>query len=95
MIADLELLLKKPAKNRQSRQRRTLGNQKNLRRRAAHQNNRRRTQRNSEEDLIPEEEVVITLTNDGYVKRIAPSVFRSQRRGGTGLIGSEVGEEDF
>ena len=85
----------KARKNRQSRQRRTLGNQKIY-------GDKRRTKviagglkEFKEEDLIPEEEVVITLTNDGYVKRIAPSVFRSQRRGGTGLIGSEVGEEDF
>lgn len=49
----------------------------------------------SEEDLVPEEEVVITLSEGGYIKRLVPTVFRAQRRGGKGLIGSEVGEEDF
>lgn len=48
-----------------------------------------------EEDLIPEEEVVITYSAGGYIKRLLPSVFRSQNRGGKGLIGSEVSEEDF
>jgi DNA gyrase subunit A len=48
-----------------------------------------------EEDLIPQEEVVITLSSGGYVKRLPPDTFRSQRRGGKGLIGSEVAEEDF
>lgn len=48
-----------------------------------------------EEDLIPKEETIITMSQSGYVKRVAPSSFRSQKRGGKGLIGSEVGEEDF
>ncbi|PIR98419.1 MAG: DNA gyrase subunit A [Candidatus Colwellbacteria bacterium CG10_big_fil_rev_8_21_14_0_10_41_28] len=47
------------------------------------------------EDLIPEEEAVITMSGDGYIKRLSPSIFRSQRRGGKGLIGSAVGEEDI
>ncbi|MDP3999805.1 MAG: DNA gyrase subunit A [bacterium] len=48
-----------------------------------------------EEDLVPKEETIITMSQSGYVKRVAPSSFRSQKRGGKGLIGSEVGEEDF
>ena len=48
-----------------------------------------------EEDLIPAEETIITLSKSGYIKRVPPSIFKSQRRGGKGLIGSEVGEEDF
>jgi DNA gyrase subunit A len=48
-----------------------------------------------DEDLIPEEEVVITLSAGGYIKRLPPTTFRSQGRGGKGLIGSEVAEEDF
>lgn len=48
-----------------------------------------------EEDLIPEEETVIALSRSGYIKRLPPDSFRGQRRGGKGLIGSEVGEEDF
>ncbi|KKU14848.1 DNA gyrase subunit A [Candidatus Wolfebacteria bacterium RIFCSPLOWO2_01_FULL_45_19] len=48
-----------------------------------------------EEDLVPEEEVVITFSQSGYIKRLPPGTFRAQRRGGKGLIGSEVGEEDL
>ncbi|MEK9154546.1 MAG: DNA gyrase subunit A [Patescibacteria group bacterium] len=48
-----------------------------------------------EEDLIPQEEAVITLSSSGYIKRVPPTTFKIQRRGGKGLIGSEVGEEDF
>jgi len=48
-----------------------------------------------EEDLIPNEEAVITLTRDGYIKRMPPSTFRSQKRGGKGLIGFELKEEDM
>ncbi|MDD5711071.1 MAG: DNA gyrase subunit A [Candidatus Colwellbacteria bacterium] len=47
------------------------------------------------EDLIPKEEAVITMSSDGYIKRIPPTTFRSQKRGGKGLIGSAVGEEDI
>ncbi|MEK7635835.1 MAG: DNA gyrase subunit A [Patescibacteria group bacterium] len=49
----------------------------------------------TEEDLVPQEEVVITLTSSGYIKRLPPSNFKTQRRGGKGLIGQEIGEEDF
>ena len=48
-----------------------------------------------EEDLIPKEETIITLSKGGYIKRVPPDSFRIQKRGGKGLIGSEVGEEDF
>ncbi len=48
-----------------------------------------------EEDLIPDEEAVITFSQGGYIKRLPPGSFRVQNRGGKGLIGSEVGEEDF
>ncbi len=48
----------------------------------------------SEEDLVPNEETIITLSRDGYVKRMPPSTFKAQKRGGKGLIGSEVKEED-
>ncbi len=49
----------------------------------------------SDEDLVPEEEAVITLSAGGYIKRLPPDAFKAQKRGGKGLIGSEVGEEDF
>ncbi len=49
----------------------------------------------SNEDLIPNENVIITYSSGGYVKRLPPDTFKSQRRGGKGLIGSDVAEEDF
>jgi DNA gyrase subunit A len=49
----------------------------------------------SDEDLIPQEDTVITVSAGGYIKRLPPDTFRSQRRGGKGLIGSDVTEEDF
>ncbi|MBI4993866.1 DNA gyrase subunit A [Candidatus Wolfebacteria bacterium] len=47
-----------------------------------------------EEDLVPLEDAVIAMTADGYIKRMPPATFKIQKRGGKGLIGSEVGEED-
>ncbi|MDD5098912.1 MAG: DNA gyrase subunit A [Candidatus Colwellbacteria bacterium] len=47
-----------------------------------------------EEDLIPEEESLVTLSLGGYIKRQPSQSIKSQRRGGKGVIGSEVGEED-
>ncbi|MDX1748641.1 MAG: DNA gyrase C-terminal beta-propeller domain-containing protein, partial [Halobacteriales archaeon] len=49
----------------------------------------------TEEDLIAEETMVITVTRDGYVKRIPPDVYRSQRRGGRGVAGMGTKEEDW
>ena len=47
-----------------------------------------------EEDLIPKEDVVITITNDNYIKRIPLRTYKQQRRGGTGLIGMQTKEDD-
>ena len=47
------------------------------------------------EDLITDEEMVLTLSHQGYIKRNPLSAYRSQRRGGKGLIGMETREEDF
>lgn len=47
-----------------------------------------------QEDLIPNEEAIITLTDDGYIKRMNPSVYRVQKRGGKGVIGATTKEED-
>jgi DNA gyrase subunit A len=47
------------------------------------------------EDLIMDEEMVITVSHQGYIKRNPLSTYRSQRRGGKGLIGMETKEEDF
>ncbi len=48
-----------------------------------------------EEDLVPNEEAVIMLTLSGYIKRLPPTNFRAQKRGGKGLIGFDLKEEDF
>ncbi len=47
------------------------------------------------EDLIAEEDVVITISNSGYIKRLPVSNYRKQRRGGKGVTGAEMKEEDF
>ncbi|CAG0998448.1 DNA gyrase subunit A [Methanosarcinales archaeon] len=47
------------------------------------------------EDLIPKEDDVITITNSGYIKRIAVDSYKQQRRGGKGVMGMETKEEDF
>lgn len=39
------------------------------------------------EDLIPKEDVLITITHKGYIKRIAIDTYKSQKRGGRGVIG--------
>jgi DNA gyrase subunit A len=48
----------------------------------------------SQEDLIPNEGAIITLTDDGYIKRMNPDVYRVQKRGGKGVIGAVTKEED-
>ncbi|WP_282442263.1 DNA gyrase subunit A [Pelotomaculum terephthalicicum] len=48
-----------------------------------------------DEDLIPDEEVVLTITNQGYVKRTLLDTYRSQRRGGRGVTAMGTKEEDF
>ena len=47
------------------------------------------------EDLIQEENMVVTLTHDGYVKRVPSSVYRTQNRGGRGVSGMNVKETDY
>jgi DNA gyrase subunit A len=47
------------------------------------------------EALIPNEHVVVMTTNEGYIKRISVDAYRTQRRGGKGLIGMETKETDF
>jgi len=48
-----------------------------------------------EEDLIPKEETIIILTKGGYIKRIKPSVYKVQQRGGKGILGMGTTKEDF
>lgn len=47
------------------------------------------------EDLIEEEDNVITMTHQGYIKRLAVDTYKSQKRGGKGIIGMQTKEEDF
>jgi len=47
------------------------------------------------EDLVPEEETLITLTSNGYIKRMSPTVYKTQHRGGKGIIGMKTRDEDF
>ncbi|PKN02987.1 DNA gyrase subunit A [Candidatus Dojkabacteria bacterium HGW-Dojkabacteria-1] len=49
----------------------------------------------SEEDLIANEETLITITHSGYVKRVPPSTYQTQKRGGKGISGGETKEGDF
>jgi DNA gyrase subunit A len=48
-----------------------------------------------EEDLITREEMVVTVSHQGYIKRVPLSTYRAQRRGGKGRGGMQVREEDF
>ncbi|MCY7731983.1 DNA gyrase subunit A [Bacillus safensis] len=48
-----------------------------------------------DEDLIPVENIVITLTHNGYIKRLPASTYRSQKRGGKGVQGMGTNEDDF
>lgn len=47
------------------------------------------------EDLIPQEDCVVTLTNNGYIKRMPVSEYKTQKRGGRGITGMKQREEDF
>lgn len=47
------------------------------------------------EDLIAEEDVVVTISHNGYIKRLPIGAYRKQKRGGKGATGAEVKEEDF
>lgn len=48
-----------------------------------------------DEDLIPEEDVVITMTTNGYIKRLPVDTYRTQNRGGRGVKGMAVNEDDI
>ncbi len=49
----------------------------------------------SEEDMIAQEETLITITHSGYVKRVPPSTYQTQKRGGKGISGGDTKEGDF
>jgi len=48
-----------------------------------------------DESLIPEEKIVITLTKKGYIKRLPVDTYKTQHRGGVGIKGMSINEEDF
>ncbi|OGJ20178.1 DNA gyrase subunit A, partial [Candidatus Pacearchaeota archaeon RBG_13_36_9] len=48
-----------------------------------------------EKDLIAIKNVIITVTDKGYIKRMVPKVYHEQKRGGKGVIGTELASEDF
>jgi DNA gyrase subunit A len=47
------------------------------------------------EDLIAEEEMAIAITRSGYIKRLPTSAYREQRRGGVGVMGMEMKDDDY
>ncbi len=47
------------------------------------------------EDLIAEEDMIVTITHSGYIKRIPVTTYRKQRRGGIGVMGMNLKEDDF
>jgi len=49
----------------------------------------------SQEDLVPEEDVVISITKAGYIKRMEPDSYHVQHRGGKGVMGGNIKEEDM
>ena len=49
----------------------------------------------SQEDLVPSEDTIVTLTREGYIKRMDPETYHVQRRGGKGVIGATMKEEDI
>lgn len=49
----------------------------------------------NEEDLIADEEMIVTITNQGYIKRVPPETYKAQKRGGMGIKGMTTNEEDF
>lgn len=48
-----------------------------------------------DEDLIPVEDVIITITKKGYIKRMTIDTYRAQNRGGKGVTGAKMVEEDY
>ncbi len=49
----------------------------------------------SQEDLVPSEDTIVTLTREGYIKRMDPQTYHVQHRGGKGVIGATMKEEDI
>ncbi len=45
-------------------------------------------------DLIPQEPTIVTITQGGYIKRVNPSTYKAQQRGGKGMLGMKTGQDD-
>jgi len=48
----------------------------------------------NEEDLVSDEAALVTITRNGYIKRVSPKIYKTQARGGKGVIGQAVKDED-
>ena len=71
------------------------GDLRPLRRRAAHARSRPSEDDIDIEDLIADQQMVISITNSGYIKSLPLATYRAQRRGGVGIIGMDMKDEDF
>ncbi len=49
----------------------------------------------AEEDMVSAEDTLVTITKSGYIKRVAPSTYKAQNRGGKGVSGGDMKEGDF
>jgi DNA gyrase subunit A len=94
LIAELEALLKSRAKQNALIKKELLAVKEKY-------NDERRTKvvkgavgEFEESDLIPDVDTIVTITRSGYIKRLKPEVYRAQRRGGVGIKGAELKEED-
>lgn len=47
-----------------------------------------------DEDLIPEEDIIVAVTNNGYIKRMSTDTFKAQNRGGVGIVGMTMNDND-
>ena len=94
IIEALELILKSPKKITEIIKKEILGIKEKF-------GDERRTQivpravgEFSQEDLIPDETTIVMITRDGYIKRMPPETFKTQGRGGKGVVGVTTKEED-
>ncbi|MDP9022949.1 MAG: DNA gyrase subunit A [Actinomycetota bacterium] len=94
LIADLQAILADPARIRQI----IVAELGEVRARFADERRSRIVEDHTAmtvEDLIKDEEVAVTLTKAGYIKRIPVAAFRTQRRGGRGVSGTDLREDDI
>ena len=94
LIARLKAILADRARGRRHHRHRAARDPRQVRRRAPHEIIESADDL-SIEDLIPHEDMVVTVSHAGYIKRIAASEYRAQRRGGRGKVGATAREEDF